>query len=197
LIIYSVEIEEPPTSVPATDVLSITANDGDYAIAREGTGTNVYLNDLYWVGQYLGGGHDVNQTFLGFDIASAIPFENEITSAKLVLTVNEAYGLAVAEVRAHAWTSDGVTAFVPGSQLASKPLLGSTTISAGNSGEIVIDLTVVDRATERIVLSAAAQRLGVPTTDDDTFRVTNARLELGHRLSSAPVVRQPRWFHWL
>lgn len=190
----------PGTVVQKSADFAITSNDADYTAAREGLGSSVFVNtDYRWIGQYLGGGkYDVNQTFLRFDTGASIPAAHRIVSAKLILSVAESYGSTVLEARVQEWSVEDRSYFVPGTALGAKTLLGSQTVPSGVLGEVSIDLPGLTRmATTSMVLAAAGQRLGVPTTDDDTLRITNARLEIVHEVDPNPPVarRFPRSVH--
>lgn len=150
---------------PHASSFSVASNGSTYAVAREGTGTSVYVNEYRWIGQYRASAssYDVNQAFVGFD-TSNLPAK-AITSAKLVLPVNERFGSAVVEARRYDWTpGQGI---VPGSQLADHPLLGSATV---NGSTVEIPLANVARDDLfKIVLAVQAQRMNVAPTGDDTF----------------------------
>ena len=175
----------PTLNATRTGFLGVTSAHNVYETAREGTGPNVFVNQYPWVGQYRSGNHEINQVFFTFDLTS-IPATSVITGAKLVLTISENYGSSTIEARYRRWTPNNTSSFVPGSQLAALPLLGSVTNGLGTR-EIVIGPTSRTRLSS-IILSSAANRTGTPTTGDDTVLIGNATLEVTHETGTVQTV---------
>lgn len=176
-------------TITSPSTLNVGSYSGNYEVARTGAGltTGIYG----WVGQYFtGSSYEISQVFLGFDL-SAVP-NREITKAELRFTVNEAYGVNTVEARLHDWQD--ANSFVAGADLASKPLLGSTSVSAGQTGAKVISLTGVTRSSLlKIVLAGADQRTGTPPVGDDTTLLLSAGASLYLEL----VTRYSRSMPWL
>ena len=178
-------------TITSPSTLNVGSYSGNYEVARTGAGltTGIYG----WVGQHFtGSSYEISQVFLGFDL-SAVP-NREITKAELRFTVNEAYGVNTVEARLHDWQD--ASSFVSGADLASKPLLGSTSVSAGQTGAKVISLTGVTRSSLlKIVLAGADQRTGTPPVGDDTTLLLSAGaslyLEFGDEISSVNATATP------
>lgn len=178
-------------TITCPSTLNVGSYSGNYEVARAGAGltTGIYG----WVGQYFtGSSYEISQVFLGFDL-SAVP-NREITKAELRFTVNEAYGVNTVEARQHDWQD--ANSFVAGADLASKPLLGSTSVSAGQTGAKVISLTGVTRSSLlKIVLAGADQRTGTPPVGDDTTLLLSAGaslyLEFGDEIQSVDALASP------
>lgn len=178
-------------TITSPSTLNVGSYSGNYEVARAGAGltTGIYG----WVGQYFtGSSYEISQVFLGFDL-SAVP-NREITKAELRFTVNEAYGVNTVEARLHDWQD--ASSFVAGADLASKPLLGSTSVSAGQTGAKVISLTGVTRSSLlKIVLAGADQRTGTPPVGDDTTLLLSAGaslyLEFGDEIQSVDALASP------
>lgn len=166
----------------STSLLFVATNETTYAAAREGSGVSKYISQFGWVGQYFGGSYEVNQVFVGFDLAG-LPTNAVITAAKLTLTIAESFGTTVVEVRQHDFQNNNINAFVAGSQLASKQQLGSTVVNNGFIGTAAIDLTGLTRdGLAKFVLASTSQRTGTAPTGDTTTRVTAATLEVTYSL---------------
>lgn len=169
-------------SLNSTALFFVATNEGSYAAAREGSGVSKYISQYGWVGQYFGGNYEVNQVFAGFDLSS-LPANAVITAAKLTLTISESYGTTVVEVRQHDFQANSINAFVAGSQLANKPLLGGANINDGFIGTVAVDLTGLTRVgLAKFVLASTTQRTGTAPTGDTTTRVTAAKLDVTYSL---------------
>lgn len=169
-------------SLSSTALFFVATNEATYAAAREGSGVSKYISQYGWVGQYFGGTYEVNQVFAGFDL-SGLPANAQITAAKLTLTIAESFGTTVVEVRQHDFTNNSINAFVAGSQLANKPMLGGAVVNSGFIGSIAIDLTGLTRdGLAKFVLASTTQRTGAAPTGDTTTRVTAAKLDITYNL---------------
>ncbi|WP_312084693.1 hypothetical protein [Brevundimonas sp.] len=170
-------------SLSSTALFFVATNEATFAAAREGSGVSKYISQYGWVGQYYGGNYEVNQVFAGFDLSS-LPANAQITAAKLTLTIAESFGTTVVEVRQHDFANNSINAFVAGSQLASKPMLGGTVVNNGFIGTVAIDLTGLTRdGLAKFVLASTSQRTGTAPTGDTTTRVTAAKLDITYAAS--------------
>lgn len=168
---------------PISSSLNV-ATSGTYANATAGVGA--YTSSFGWVGQFKSSAtnFDVDQVMLGFDLT---PYAGRvIKSAQLNLIVNESYGSVGVEVRKHDWPAT-TAAFIPASQIETKPLLGQATIT--NTGSHRIPLTGVEGGSElKIALVPTGQRTMTPPVGDDTSLLMNAQATLLVELGEPIVV---------
>lgn len=169
----------PTVTLNSTATLFAATNEATYAAARERSGVSYYAAEYGWIGQYFGGSYEVSQVFARFDL-SLLPANALITSAKLILTVPESYGTHTVEVReVPAFTPGNAAAFIPGSQLAARTLLGTTNFVDAFNITREIALTDFTRAgLANVVLHGLQQRTNVAPTGDTTTRVETAKLEV-------------------
>lgn len=177
------------TTLTTTSTLNLSAYSNVYTEAREGAGA--VLGEWPWVGQYRGGGQfDVTQVAMAFSTAT---LTGSFVKATLSLTVEESYGNTTVEVREHDWPASA-SAFVPGTGLTSKPLVGSVQVGPGGRRDVSITLSAFDlKKPFKILLVISDQTNGVAPTGDTTLLVTAARLEI----TTAPSRRLNRTFRWL
>lgn len=182
--------EAAPDGIVAT-THSVAAYEVDYSDARAGLGA--FSGGLLWVGQYFSGSqYEICQSFLTFDTSSIPP--GAIANAKIVLAVAENYGASLIEARQHTFSADA-SAFIPGTDLASKTLLGSAPISGAVAADFELPVTISRSPTFQVALSTADQRTGTPPIADNSLRITGAHLV--YDLVEGPAARSQRSFRWL
>lgn len=192
LVIYTIGSPQEPAFEPThtVELMPGTTFLASYAVtypnARQGT--DVTVSEYGWIGQYQSSEFEVNQVMAGF----ATNAFASISEARLVLTVQESFGLTL-EVREHDWTAASISSFVPGDSLASKNLLASVAIEEGFTGEISIPVSAFALdGSLKLILCDANQTAGVAPTGDDTMLVSNARLELiAVADTTAPTISSP------
>lgn len=166
------------TITTLTEAFNLSCSANSYALARSGTGT-IPVGSLFYVGQYgSGGSWSIDQSFLHFD-TSAVPREG-VTKVKLILPITNVYdGGATLEVRAHAWTSKGAGAYVPGDQIASKQLLGSAVVTGIGDVVIEIDPALVT-ANFKLMICSSSQANNIAQNGQAGFQ--NSMTTTGARL---------------
>jgi|GEM_PF-1931576 len=160
------------TTLDLAASLAVSAYAPVYTDAAAGAGATV--SEWFWIGQYPATDQfEINQAMAAFDTTVVT---GGLMSASLTITVDESHGNTILEVREHDWAADA-SAFVPGSALASKRLLGSAPIGPGGQRDITIALASFDLSRPlKFVLAIADQRLGAAPAGDTTLLVSNARL---------------------
>lgn len=176
------------TTLDLSGTLALASYSANYTVAQAGDGVVVAVYP--WIGQYYAGQFELSQVCAAFDTAG---LSGALVSAALTITVDESYGNTTVEVRQHDWPAT-IEAWVPGLDLASKSLLGSTTVAPGGKRDITIPLSAFAlTAPLKIILAIADQRLNLAPTGDTTLLVTNARLAV----TTEPARRASRTFNWL
>lgn len=176
------------TTLNLASTLALASYSSNYAFAQAGDG--VVVAAYPWIGQYRSSTYELSQVFAAFDTGG---LSGGFVSANLILTVDESYDTTIVEVRQHDWAAD-ITAWVPGADLASKPLLGSVQVAPGGRRDITIPVSAFAlTAPLKIVLAIADQRNNVTPTGDTTLLVSNARLTV----TTEPARRASRTFNWL